>query len=199
MKMTSKLFLSALTLGTTAVVALAQDAPRDGGRQRGGGDRGGFNTEEFRKRMNDRLKEALKATDEEWAVLQPLIEKVQTKQRETMTSRFGGMFGGRGPGGGGGGGGGGGDRGAGAGGNTGGGAGGGGDRGGDRGGSPESQALRTALESDSTSAEDLKAKLTAVREARKKSAAELEAARTDLAKVLSVRQEAVLVSMGVLD
>jgi hypothetical protein len=45
----------------------------------------------------------------------------------------------------------------------------------------------------------LKAKLTAVREARKKSAADLEAARADLAKVLSVRQEAVLVSMGVLD
>ena len=188
MKITSKLFLSAVMLTTTAVVAFAQDAQRDGGRR--GGDRGGFNSEEFRKRMNDRLKEALKATDEEWAVLQPLVEKVQTKQRETMASRFGGFFGGRGPGGG--------DRGTG-GGDRGTSGGGGGDRGGDRGGSPESQALRTALDSDSTSAEDLKAKLAAVREARKKAAAELEAARADLAKVLSVRQEAVLVSMGVLD
>jgi len=189
MKITSKFFLSALTLATTAVVALAQDTPREGGRR--GGDRGpgGFNMEEFRKRMNDRIKEQLKATDEEWAVLQPLIEKVQNKQRDTMTSRFGGFFGGRGGGPGGGGDrAGGGDR----------GGGGGGDRG-DRGGSPESQALRTALEGDSTSAEDLKAKLAAVREARKKAAAELEAARADLAKVLSVRQEAVLVSMGILE
>jgi Spy/CpxP family protein refolding chaperone len=185
MKMTSKLLLSALTLTTTAVVALAQDTPREGGRR--GGDRGGFNIEEFRNRMNARIKEQLKATDEEWAVLQPLIEKVQTKQREAMTSRgFGGFFGGRGGGG---------DRGADRGG---GGGGGGGDRG-DRAGSPQAQALRTAIESDSTSAEDLKAKLAAVREARKKAAAELEAARADLAKVLSVRQEAVLVSMGVLE
>ena len=187
MKITSKLLLSALTLTTTAVVALAQDTPGQGGRR--GGDRGpgGFNVEEFRNRMNARIKEQLKATDEEWAVLQPLIEKVQNKQRDAMTSRgFGGFFGGRGGGGPGG------DRGAG------GGGGGGGDRG-DRGGSPEAQALRTAIESDSTSAEDLKAKLAAVREARKKAAAELEAARADLAKVLSVRQEAVLVSMGVLD
>jgi len=159
----------------SAVVASAQDRP---------------SPEEFRARMEERLKTSLKVSDDEWKVLQPLIEKVGEKQRDVMSGRFGGGFGGRGPGGGGGGGN--------AGGNAGGG--GGGDRGGrGRGGSEESQALRTALESESTSPDDIKAKLAAVREQRKKAAAELAAARAELLKVVTVRQEAVLVSMGMLE
>ena len=133
--------------------------------------------------MAERLKTALKVSDEEWGVISPLIEKVQTKQRDAMGGRFGG-FGGRGGGGGGGG-----DRG----GNGGGGA------TSDRPGAAESTALRTALEGESTSPEDLKAKLAAVREVRKKNAAELAAARAELQKVVTVRQEAVLVSMGILE
>lgn len=184
MKKTSTLILSALAL--TSLVATAQEAqPQPGDRGDRGGRRGDFNPEEFRQRMTERLKGALKATDEEWTVLQPLIEKVSTKQREAMGARFGGF--GRG----------GGDRGPGGqgGGNT----SGGGDRGPGRGGSPESQALRDALENESTSPDDLKAKLTAVREQRKKAQAELEAARKELQAVVSVRQEAVLVSMGMLE
>src|SRR5206468_164574 len=133
--------------------------------------------EQFRQRMNERLKTSLKASDEEWAVIQPLLEKVQTKQREAGAGRgFGGMGrqrGGGGPGGGAGGAPGadqqGGNRG-----NRGGGAGG--------GGSAESDALRTALDNDSTSAEEIKAKLTALRDSRKKAAGELETAREDLRK-----------------
>ena len=68
-----------------------------------------------------------------------------------------------------------------------------------RGGSEEGQALRTALESDSTTPEDIKAKLAAVRAARKKADADIAAARADLLKVVTVRQEAVLVSMGILE
>ena len=51
--------------------------------------------------MNDRMKAALKATDDEWAVIQPLLEKVETAQRATMAGRFGGFggFGRRGGGG----------------------------------------------------------------------------------------------------
>jgi hypothetical protein len=174
MKMTSRILLASVTLMASAVLATAQD------NNQGRGNRGNF--EEFRQRMNERLKTSLKVSDDEWAVLQPLIEKVQTKQ---MAGRFGGFGGGgRGPGG---------DRGGG------GGGGGGGDRGGDRGGSPESQALRTALENESTQPEELKSKLAAVRDARKRSAAELAAAREDLRKVVTVRQEAVLVSMGILE
>ncbi len=133
--------------------------------------------EQFRQRMIERLKTALKASDDEWSVIQPLLEKVQTKQREAMGGRFGGGRRG-GPG---------------------------GQDGGDRnshqnwgGGSPESDALRKVLEVETTPAADIKAKLESLREARKKSAAELDQAREELRKVLTQRQEAALVLMGFL-
>jgi hypothetical protein len=172
MKLNSKAFLSVVALAASAVLATAQDNNNNQGRERG---RGNFNPEEFRARMAERMKTSLKVTDDEWAVLQPLIEKVTTKQRES----FGG-FGGFGRGG---------DRG-----NR-----GGGDSNSDRPGAAERAALRTALESESTPADDLKAKLEALRASRKKIAAELAAAREDLKKVVTVRQEAVLVSMGILE
>ncbi|HEX8295671.1 MAG TPA: hypothetical protein VF593_05190 [Chthoniobacteraceae bacterium] len=176
MKTTSTILLSVVALAASSMLATAQDAAGGQGGQAGGGRRGGQggNPEEFRQRMNDRLKTSLKATDEEWAAIQPLIEKVQAKQRE------GGRFGG---------------------------GGGRGGRGGNnddaqqatRPGQAESEALRTALESDSSTPEDLKAKLEAVRAHRKKSAAELASAREDLKKVLTVRQEAALVAAGILE
>ncbi|MHA3774402.1 hypothetical protein ACXR0O_22985 [Verrucomicrobiota bacterium sgz303538] len=162
----------------------AQDAQQADRGNRGGGNRGNF--EEFRQRMNERLKTSLKVNDEEWSVIQPLIEKVQTKQREAMGSRFGGFGGGgrRGPGG----------------------PGGQGGQGGaqpvsdqSRPGASESQALRTTLENENASADEIKSKLAAVRDQRKKSEAELAQAREDLRKVLTVRQEAALVSMGILE
>ncbi len=55
--------------------------------------------EKFRQQMNERIKTQLKASDDEWAVIQPLLEKVQTKMREGMESRFRGMGGMGGPGG----------------------------------------------------------------------------------------------------
>lgn len=172
MKTTSRIILSAVALTATALFATAQDNNNQNRDNRGQGG----TPEEFRARMAERLKTSLKVTDDEWAVLQPLIEKVTTKQRESMAGRFGG-FGGRG----------------------GGGPGGGNNGGGDRGGSAESQALREALDKDGASAEDIKAKLNAVRESRKKATAELATAREDLKKVVSVRQEAVLFSMGILE
>jgi hypothetical protein len=137
--------------------------------------------------MNDRLKAALKASDDEWAVIQPLLEKVQIAQRATMAGRFGGGFGRRGGGGGGG--------------NGGPGATGGASPGNrpSRFDSPEADALRAALASDGTSNDEIKAKLQALREARKKASADLEAAREDLKKVLTLRQEATLVQMGILE
>ena len=71
MKIKSNILLPALALMASAVVATAQDNPRP-------------SPEEFRARMEDRLKTALKVTDDEWKVLQPLIEKVQTAQRESF-------------------------------------------------------------------------------------------------------------------
>ena len=176
MKLKTTTLLSALALAASTILATAQDAPRPEGRG-DRGDRGGRgNFEEFRQRMNERLKSSLKVTDEEWTAIQPLIEKVQAKQREAMGGRFGG-FGGRG----------GGDR---------------GDRGGEqssRPGAAESDALRKALENESSSADELKSRLDAVRAQRKKAAAELTAAREDLRKVLTVRQEAALVAAGLLE
>ena len=180
MKSKPTILLTALALAASTILASAQApaapaAPADGnnGRPRGG-DRGG-SIQDFMQRMNDRLKASLKVTDEEWNVLKPLVEKVQTAQREAGAGRG---FGGRG-----------------------GGPGGGGDNNtpDTRPGAAESTALRTALESDSTSADDIKAKLAAVREVRKKGAASLAVAREDLKKVVTVRQEAVLVSMGLLE
>jgi len=158
-----------------------------GGGRRGGGN---FDPEAFRKQMADRYKELLKVSDDEWAVIQPLLDKVQAKQ---MSGRgFGGFggFGGRGGNGGNGGG----TPPA----TTGGAApaAGGGQRGG---GSPESQALRDAVDNASSTADQIKSSLAALRESRKKTAAELAAAREDLRKVLTLRQEAALVSRGILE
>ena len=184
MKSKPTILLTALALAASTILANAQApaapaAPadgknNDGGRQRGQGGQGG-NFADIMARMNDRLKTSLKVTDEEWNVLKPLVEKVQTAQREAGAGRG---FGGRG-----------------------GGPGGGGDNNtpDTRHGAAESNALRTALESDSTSADDIKAKLAAVREVRKKGAASLAVAREDLKKVVTVRQEAVLVSIGLLE
>jgi hypothetical protein len=174
----------AATVLTCISIANAQDATPAAGN--GGNRRGNFNPEEFRQRMDDRLKTALKVTDDEWAVIKPLVDKVNTV-RASGGGGFGGRGGGRGPGGG----------------TAGGAAPAAGQPaapgGGNRGGSPESQALRAALDSESSTPDDIKAKLAAVRDARKKNAAALDAARTDLRKVLTLRQEAVLVSMGMLD
>lgn len=124
------------------------------------------------------IKTALKATDDEWTVIQPLLDKVEKAQIDFMMSgNFSSGFGGR--------------------------------RGGNGGGgpgnnpffqsSPDVQALSDAVQSDATSNDDLKAKMTAVRAARKKAIDNLAAARADLQKVLTLRQEAVLLSMGILD
>lgn len=162
--------ITALTLAGASLVwvlgAMAQEATREPAapavREEGGrGNRGG-NPGEFRQRMTERLKESLEVSDEEWAVIQPLIEDVQTKQRAAGRSRLGGM------------------------------------RQRDC-SSPESEALSAALQSDSTSNEEIQAKLTALRDSRKKAAAELAAAREELSKVLTLRQEAIFVQMDILE
>ncbi|MBV9658379.1 MAG: hypothetical protein JO295_09745 [Verrucomicrobia bacterium] len=201
-------FAGALFLQTSLASAqTSAPAPADATANANGGDP----RAQFRQRMADQLKASLKATDDEWAIIQPLLEKVQTLQRE-VSGGGGRMFGG-GPGGPGGQGGQGGgrrqQRGAGtdqgntnAGGNSNNpGGGGGGWQRGMRGGgnTPEAQALRTSLESDSASPSDIKTQLQALRDARLKAAAQLEQARADLKKVLNMRQEALLVLMGVLD
>ena len=183
----SLLTIAAVLAAPFAVLAQDTAKPKEsttGGERR---DRGNFNPEEFRKRMEDRIKSSLKVTDDEWSVLQPLITKVTDKQRDASTRSFG--FGGPG------------------------GPGGtrtGGTTGGttaaaptdgraERAGTAERAALSVALENESTTPEELKKKLGDLRAVHGKAVAELATAREDLRKVVTVRQEAVLVSMGILE
>jgi hypothetical protein len=194
-----------------AASAAAQQQPGDRGGGRGnrggpGGGGGGDGTDrmaEFRQRMSDRIKEAMGATDAEWQVLQPKIEKIQTLQLAAATRGMGGMFGGGG--GGRGGPGGGGPGGGGAGGGAAGGGGGGftrGDGGSDANASPVQQKtrdLQASIDNKDAKPEELKAKLAALREAKQKAKADLAKAQDELRELLTIRQEAVLVMMNTLE
>ena len=167
---------AALTLVVWAPLALGQD--QGGGGDRGGrgggrggrGGRGGWDPAQMQERMLQMQKEQLKVSEEEWTVLKPLLQAVTQKQWEQRMARFRGM-GRRGRGGG---------------------------EGEDN--SPaEVKALRTALENADTPAADIQAKLKALRDANKAKEAELEKVREQLRQVLTVRQEAQLVLMGVLN
>ena len=63
--------------------------------------------------------------------------------------------------------------------------------------SPEFEALRKAIESKAPAAE-LKAKLAQWREVRKQREADAEKAQTELRQLLSTRQEAIAVTLGLL-
>jgi len=150
-----------------------------------GQGRGNF--EEFRQRMMDNYRERLEIKgDDEWKAIQPLIAKVMDARQDI------GFGGGRGFGRGGG------RRGGGnndaqANGNNQGG------RRGFPGGEPSAEAeeLQKAIDSNA-SKDELKAKLTKFREARKEKEAKLAKAQEDLKKVLSVKQEAAAVLNGLL-
>ena len=152
-----------------------------------GQGRGTF--EEFRQRRMEDYRERLEIKgDDEWKAIQPLIAKVMDARQDI------GFGGGRGFGRGGGGGRrGGGNTDAQANGNN---------QGGRRGfpggePSPEAEELQKAIDSNA-SKDELKAKLTKFREARKEKEAKLAKAQEDLKKVLSVKQEAAAVLNGLL-
>ena len=156
--------------------------------QQDNGGRRGFDParmQEIQQQRMDRLKEDLEVKDDEWTALQPLIQKVMDAQRAVFADRMRGAFrGGRG----------GGDN-----------AGGGGDNGGRRRGgfggfaepSPEAEALQKAIDSKASNSE-MKAALAKYQDSRKAKQADLETAQANLKKVLSVRQEAILTSQGLL-
>jgi hypothetical protein len=194
--MQRKMIWTAILAATFAALPFA-NAQQQGGApapQGGAGGGGGGGQQDWRQRMAQRMQEQLGVNQEEWTALQPKIEKVQTL---SMQLRFSGRsFGRGGPGGGQGGGG---DRGQ-----------GGGDRAsrGGGGGFPDlssgpvataAQDLRTLLENKDANADQIKAKLEALRAARAKVKDELTVAQKDLRELLTVRQEAVLVEMGLLD
>ena len=129
----------------------------------------------FQERMVERMKETLEASDEEWKVLQPRVEKVLTLSRETRG--MAGMAGFA------------------------------------RRGRPQAgestreqtqvekcqEEVRNVLENKEAKPEEIKQKLTALRKAKEKAKQDLAKAQQELREVLTLRQEARLVLMGLLN
>ncbi|MDB6030339.1 MAG: hypothetical protein JWM16_677 [Verrucomicrobiales bacterium] len=148
-----------------------------------GGGRGNFDPEQMRQRMMERYKEQLEVkSDDEWKIISERIEKVMTAQRDARMGGMG-MFGRRG-----------------------------GRPGGDNAGdtntntnrnrfagepNPDVEALQKAIDAKASS-DEIKTKLAKVRQTMKEKEASLVKAQDDLRKVLSVRQEAIAVTSGLL-
>jgi hypothetical protein len=176
----------ALGLGAGRVEAQGGGFGGPGG---GGGGRAGFDPAQIQQMIRDNIRTNLEVTDDaEWKVIGDQVQKVMDAQRAAgfgggmdlmkMLRRNNGQGGGNGPGGG-------------------------------RRNSgmaamlgldtpdPEGEALQSAIDKNAPPAE-LKAAIAKVNEARKQKQANLEKARTDLRQLLSVRQEAIAVSLGLL-
>jgi hypothetical protein len=136
--------------------------------------------QQMQQRMMTYFRDRLAVTnDEEWKVIEPRVTKVLQLRMATLGDTMGGMGGMRG--------------------------GNGGQGGGARRGfpgfgqpSPEAQALQKAVD-DKAPAAEIKAALAKLREARKRKDAELAQSQDELRQILSTRQEAIMVSMGLLD
>jgi len=153
-----------------------------GGRRGGGFGRGNFDPAQMQQRFLERIRDDLGFTNDtpEWNAVQPLVQKVMDAQRDV---RMGGGFGMRG-------------RNRGNGGQDNGGA----PRGGGMFGepSPEAQALQQALDNNAPTAQ-VKAALDKYRQSRADKEAKLKAAQDNLRKVLTSRQEAQAVLIGLLN
>jgi hypothetical protein len=156
------------------------------GRRRGGGDGGGgggfgggnFDPAQFQQRMMEGIRDQLGFTNEtDWNAVQPLVQKVMDAQRESRAGQGFAGFRGR--------------------------------RGGDdnnRGGgrrfgqepSPEADALQRAVDANAPAAQ-IKTAMEKFRTSRKDKQAKLEKAQGDLRQVLTVKQEAQALLMGLLN
>jgi hypothetical protein len=158
---------------------------------------GNFDPAQMRERMMERYREGIVVkSDEDWKKIEPLVTKVSDAQREArMGAGFGG-FGGGGRG----------QRNRDGGGDAAGGGNAGGRNANGQGGnrnrgfgqpSAEVTELRKALD-DKASEDEIKTRLTKLRDARKTKEAALEKAQEELRKALTSRQEAGAVLMGLL-
>ena len=171
----------AAALGLSASNSLAQDnggggGGGGGGGRRGGGGGGGFGNFDPQQMM-DNIKERLGFTnDTDWSAVQPLVQKVMDARREQFRGGFGG-FGRR------------------RGGNN-------GDNGGgnnpNRPTNPDAEALQQALDSNAP-ASQVKTLLEKYRTSQKAKQEALVKAQADLQKVLTPKQEAQAVLMGLLN
>lgn len=181
-------FLAVMLVGLLSQVIAAPQAEQTGTqrRQRQGQRQGQrFDPEQMQRMMAERLKETLEVGDEEWKVFEPRIMKVLTLSRQTgAAGGMGMMFRGQ--------------RGA------------FGQRGrrttGDQAQERElteiektTQELQTVLDDKEAKPKQIKEKLTALRNSREKARKELATAQKQLREIVSVRQEAQLVLMGLLN
>jgi len=172
---------AALCLSADSLLAQQDNGGANGGGGGGGGrrGRGNFDPAQFQQRMMDNIKDRLGFTnDTEWSAVQPMVQKVFDARRDSMAGGFGRMFGRRG------------------------GPGGGGPGGGGPGGqaspsNPEADALQQAIDANAP-ASQIKTLLEKYRTAEKAKEAKLEQAQADLQKVLSQKQEAEAVLLGLL-
>ena len=172
-------------IGLSLVVA-ADDKPKgdkgksemkseEGMRMRPRAERQGMRPERanFQDRQLERTKRELGVTDEEWTAIEPKVKKVMELSSEVNTRGMAMMSRMR-PG-----------------------------QGGDEAKESELQKastqLREVLQKEDSAPEDITAKLTAYRAAKKAAEKELAVAQAELKKVLNIRQEAKLVMMGTLD
>jgi len=129
----------------------------------------------MRQMMQQRMKEQLGATDEQWETLGPQIEKVQTLTTQIKGGGMTTLMRGRGL------------------------------TAEAAEGEEQTdlekatQELQTALADEASKPDDIKKLLTALRDAREKSKEELAKEQDALRKIVNVRQEAQLVLMGLLD
>jgi hypothetical protein len=212
------LLASLALLLLSATVSFAQQEGGPGGQ---GGPPPDFNPQAMRQRMMERMRERLGATADEWKVLSPRVEKVMSTQRDLRgVGGAGGFGGGPRPQGQGGPRGDGGDRGPRQ-------ARGGGDPPAGRGGPPQDrgpgagsggpppqdqpqqqqpspvaqtrQNLREAVDDSNVSADELAKLVKAYRDARDQGKDNLAKAQKELKELVTPRQEAFFVSMGLLD
>lgn len=169
-----------VALGTAATLLQGQER-RPGGPAQDGEGRRSISPQDIQARMLSNLRDRLGVTnDEEWAIISERLLKLMELRRSAPGAGGGvaalmAMRGGGGPGG---------DAGKGF-------------RGSRPGGSPETEALQSALVDKLPDAE-VKARLNKLRETRKANEKKLEQAQEDLRAVLTVRQEAITVLMGLL-
>ena len=143
---------------------------------------------QMQRMMTERMKGPLGASDDQWKVIQPRLQKVMNLSRQVNARGRGMMFGRPG------------------------GMGGRGQTSGQRTrpgtAQPQqelsavekaTQGLQDVLSSENAKPEDIKAKLTALRTAKEKATKDLTAAQNELKKDLTVKQEAILVLSGYLN
>ena len=181
--------LGLVVAGLLSAVNVSAEEPAPGGQGgqaagQGGGNRGRgqFDMEQFRQRMMDRVKENLGVAEDEWKVLQPKIDAVQKVQMQQRMSGMGSMFGRR--------------------------------RSTEGQQQPAAAAapeppksetegktreLQTLVDNKDSDPKVVKAKLQELREAREKAKLELKKSQDELRELLTPRQEAQLVLMGILE